>query len=168
MSNNDNFSVMEHLPILPAVYTKEAFSGEFVYTQSPFVYTTPASLFTKTQFYKTLENQFGLIKCKYLKNPPNSLYDWHCDRSRHCALNWIVKTTPDARTFYRSENKHKFFWDLDQVDYRESYPTLLNTKNEHCVYNNSTEERIILSLSICDYPYHQVREFLKLLDITAY
>jgi len=168
------FSPLLNLPPLPKLYIKEGLGSVFNFSDpskgETFVYATPAVLFSKTKFVELLKEKFNTeIICRYLKNPPNSIYDWHTDRFRLTAINWIVKSNPEARVWYRSNNQHKLFWDLEEVTYQDHYPTLLDTKQEHSVFNNSDEERIILSLSLTDGPtYQEVVDFLTSLKITQY
>jgi hypothetical protein len=168
------FTPLLNLPPLPALYIKEGLGSTFNFSDptkgETFVYTTPAILFSKTEFVRSLREKFDKqIICRYLKNPPNSIYDWHTDAYRLTAINWIVKSNPDARVWYRSNNRHKLFWDLKEVVYQDHYPTLLDTKQEHSVFNNSNEDRIVLSVTIVNGPtYQEVLDFLTSLSITKY
>lgn len=163
------FCQLSNLPPLPPEIIAEGLADGYEYTTSPFACAKLATLFRKTDFYNLSKNYFGDVGCKYLKNPPNSYYEWHVDKKRNCALNWIIKTNPDARTFYRNNNQSKFFWELEEVVYNAEFPTLLDTKQEHCVFNNCPEERTILSMSIfSDHSYADVLAFLQSLDIKKY
>jgi hypothetical protein len=168
------FSPLLNLPPLPKIYINEGLSSTFNFSDlnktEIAVYTTPALLFSKSKFVELLENQFNTrIICRYLKNPPNSIYDWHTDIFRLTAINWIVKSNPNARVWYRSNNRHRLFWDLEEVVYQDHYPTLLDSKQEHSVFNNSAEERIILSVTIFNGPsYQELLNFLSALNINQY
>jgi len=167
MSNK--FYQLINLPTLPTEIIADGLANGFEYTESPYAHAKRAALFHETEFSKLLKHQFGTIGAKYLKNSPNSFYDWHTDKIRNCSLNWIIKTNPGAKTFYRSNNHDKFLWDLEEVVYHASCPTLLDTTQEHCVINNHSEERIILSVSILDgHSYADVLAFLKSINIEKY
>lgn len=163
------FYQLTNLPPLSQEIVADGLADGFEYTVSPYAYAKPATLFYDTEFYQLLTDQFGKVGCKYLKNPPNSYYDWHTDKIRNCALNWIIKTNPGAKTFYRANNQSRFFWDLEEVSYNTTCPTLLDTKQEHCVFNNNPEDRVILSVTILnDHSYNDVLEFLTSVDIKKY
>jgi len=163
------FYQLTNLPPLPQEIVADGLTDGFEYTASPYAYAKRATLFYDTEFYKLLKNQFGEVGCKYLKNAPNSFYDWHTDKIRNCALNWIISTNPNAKTFYRSNNHNKFFWDLEEVIYNIDCPTLLDTKQEHCVFNNHFDYRTILSVTILNnHLYDDVLEFLKSVNIEKY
>lgn len=163
------FFQIKNLPPLPELYVKEGLDNGFEFSASPYILAKPATLFNSTNFRKILDNRFGEVVCRYLKNPPNSLYDWHIDKVRRCSLNWIIKTNPGAKTFYRSQLRHRLFWDIEEVKYDIECPTLLDTKQEHCVFNNWPEDRIILSISILnDHSYEETLEFLTSLNIDQY
>jgi hypothetical protein len=61
-------------------------------------------------------------------------------------------------------NKKTLLYNLTEVLYNGHKPTLLNTKQEHCVINNSDDGRVILSLTIFDTTYDEALLFLKQLD----
>lgn len=166
---SDKFYQLINLPPLPKEIIADGLSDGFEYTVSPYAYAKRAALFHETEFCKLLKHRFGTIGAKYLKNAPNSFYDWHTDKIRNCSLNWIIKASSGAKTFYRDKNHNKFFWNLEEVIYNVSCPTLLDTTQEHCVFNNSPDERTILSVSILDgQSYQDVLEFLQTLNISNY
>lgn len=172
------FTELLNLPQLSDLYINEGLNSPFKYTEPnsvndgrtlSSVYATLANSFSKTDFVRLLEKRFGNVVARYLKNPPHSIYDWHIDKNRLCTINWIVKSNTDARVWYRSNNQHRLFWDLEEITYQEHYPTIFDTSVEHSVFNNSDEERIILSLSLTDGPtYQEVVDFLTSLKITQY
>lgn len=163
------FAHLTNLPALSSAYIREGLIDDFQYVTNPYVYVRPAKFFTACAFYKQLEQKFGRIMCRYLKNPPYSLYDWHSDEMRNCAINWIIKTNPEARTFHRRNNHDKRFWDVEEITYRTDCPTLIDTSVEHCVFNNWHEDRIILSLSFLEkHTYDTVLEYLSAQTVDRY
>lgn len=162
----DPFFQLRNLPALPDFLIDEAMADEPVYEywQKPFVLTRISSLFQTTPLGQALVDKFGDIAARYYKTPSHSYYDWHLDGKRKCALNWLVKTNPEARTFYRDRRHNLLFWDLIEARYDLDHPTLIDTQREHCVYNNGDDERIILSVSIFnDHSYLDVLYFLAAL-----
>lgn len=163
------FFQLTNLPPLPPEIIADGLNGGFEFTVSPYALAKRAELFYATDFYKLLSDHFGKVHCKYLQNPANSYYEWHTDKTRQSALNWVIETNPRAGTFFRNNNQSKFFWDLEEVVYSDQCPTLINTKQEHCVINNYPKERTILTLSISgDYSYETVLEFLQSVTISQY
>ena len=165
------FHQIKNLPALPDFIINEALSAEpaYQYWQKPFVLTKVSDLFQHTLIGKILVEKFGNIAARYYKTPAHSYYDWHVDGSkignRKCALNWIVKTNSESRTFYRKHHHNLLFWDLIEACYGLDCPTLLDVQQQHCVFNNGDDERIILSISIYnDHSYLDVLEFLTSLD----
>lgn len=163
------FYQLTNLPPLPQEIVADGLADGFEYTVSPFAYAKRAALFHDTNFCKMLKDQFGTIGAKYLKNFPNSFYDWHTDKIRNCSLNFIIRSNPGAKTFYRNNQHDKFFWELEEVQYSSNCPTLLDTTHEHCIFNNYPEERTILSVSFLDHDsYADVLALLKSLTISKY
>jgi len=161
MSNK--FCQLPNLPVLPENIIVDGLTDGFEYTALPFTYAKKAPSFHETAFYKLLEKQFGEenCNCKYLKNPSNSYFDWHTDKIRKCALNYIVSNNPNAKTFYRTYLGNKMFFELEEVIYSEQIPTLIDTTHEHCVFNNHPEERVIFTISILNHSYQEVLKFLQ-------
>lgn len=164
-------TVLYNLPQLPQVYMDEGINSNFNYTESHGkTYACEAVSFSKTKFFSLLQEKFGETKARYLKNPPYSLYDWHTDRLRDCGIHWTVRTNPDASVWYRSNNRDKLFWDLEKAQYQDHYPSLFDTTAEHSVFNNSDQERIILSVTIYNGrpSYQTLLAFLQSLRIEEY
>jgi len=164
----NKFCQLPNLPALPENIIADGLADGFEYTDLPFTYTKKDLAFHTTVFYKLLEKQFGKENCepKYLKNAPNSFYDWHTDKARKCALNYIVRTNSNAKTFYRTPLPTKMFFELEEVIYSDQFPTLIDTTHEHCVFNNHPEERVILTISIWNHSYQEVLKFLQSVEIT--
>jgi hypothetical protein len=165
-----NYSQLINLPALPMPYINEGLeSDNFEFFDGPYVCAKPAKMFATTDFYKLLQDKFGSIMCRYLKNPPNSFYDWHIDKNRNCGINWVIKSNAHAKTFYRSENHHKLFWNIEEIKYTHAVPTLIDTSQQHCVFNNYHDDRIVMSLSIFNnHTYQSVLEYLTSLTIIKY
>jgi hypothetical protein len=164
------FKTLSHLPEFPARCVEEALRAKYEVSYKPNQIKAPSS-FNNTKFVKLLQSKFGRCGGVYMKNTPMTLYDWHIDIGRKCSLNWVLKNN-NATTLYRrhiaGDNGEKSLqYAIEEVMYELYKPTLLNVLEEHCVVNNTNEERIIFSLSI-DAPYEEVSEFLSNLNITNY
>lgn len=169
------FCKLANYPILSKKYIDEACNSNFKISLAPNLWLAPTT-FKNSTFVKNIENHFK-TQCvlKYHLNIPNSYYDWHIDARRDCALNWLIKTNDNSSVFYREviekavpTNHRPLFYRLIEAEYELYKPTLLNTKFEHCVVNNSDEERIILSLSIVDVNYDQALDYFINLQISDY
>jgi hypothetical protein len=164
---------LPNLPLLPQKFIDEGLAANYPLKFLPTGYYSPSS-FTQTNFVKRLEKEFGFCCSGFLKNLPNSYYDWHIDLDRYCAINWVIKTNPRAVTMYREiiptppEIKKKFLYNIFEVEYSLAAPTLLNTAEEHCVVNPHHEERIILTTIIKPAKFVDVRDFLSQLQIIEY
>jgi hypothetical protein len=179
MSNK--FTHLPNLPELPEYLIQDALTSEYTVNDYPNVIRAKAYKFEATDFFKKFLLAVGSCNAHYLKNFPNSLYDWHIDRKRQCGINWVIKTNPKASTFFRTHYDHEFlyanrvaknerilFWDIQEVDYTPLKPTLMNTTMEHCVVNNYPEDRIILTVNCKDSAYHDVKAYLESLNIDSY
>jgi hypothetical protein len=170
-------SYFQHLdlPELPQKYIDEGLNADYRIINSPRLFWADCS-FSETEFFKKVNAKFGNCYVKYYLNPPSSYYDWHVDMNRFCTINWVVKSNPEARTFYRepiqelvSPDKDPIFFHLTELKYQGRKPTLLNATIKHCVANNWPETRIILSMSLFKpTTYEQALEFLQTIKIDEY
>lgn len=170
--NMSKFFTNLDFPELPKKYIQEALNSKFICRKNPTLYLAESS-FNETSLFKVLDTKFGNCHSFYSLNPPNSLYDWHIDVQRKTVINWVIKSNPEARTYYREpitesdwngipgSQKKPIMWNLTQVKYDSTKPTLLDISQEHCVINDWPEDRIILSLCINELvPYQDVLDFL--------
>jgi hypothetical protein len=160
--------LLDNLPELTPEMLNEALTNEYWNTERPFMCISGAYTMRRTKFVEHLENTFGKVTVCFLKTSPYQLYDWHTDPTRSCAINWLVKSNPGAITLHRWNNTGRYYWDIEEVKYQLLKPTLFNVKQDHCVINNFGDERIILSISVMEYPYDEVLTYLKNLDIEKY
>jgi len=166
---NDFHTCFSNFPILPNSIIEEANNSNYKKCEHPYSFSAVAMAIRDTVFYKNLSSVFGDISADYIKNEPNSLYDWHTDFNRSCSVNWVIKTSPSAFTFFRSNRREPFFWDLEQVKYDLYKPTVLDTTKNHCIINNHHKERIIMSISIYKKKaYNDVVDYFKNLSIDSY
>ena len=170
---DEKFFSFANLPALTSDVIQDALTAEYEISEMPSLLRAEANLFKQTDFYKKFDQHFGKCGAYYLKNYPMMLYDWHIDRNRTCAVNWVIKSGPRSATFHRDtyqndlltknrleKNLKILFWDLTEIEYRQYYPTLIRTDIEHCIVNNDPEDRIILSLSTLNGGYEEVKDFL--------
>jgi hypothetical protein len=175
----EKFFHLSNLPILSEKYITEALETDYQFTDYPNIYRGESS-FGHSGFCGLLKNRFGEVSANFCKNLPRSVYNWHIDSSRESAINWVIKTNPMAKTYYRNEydndilthnrlkdNKRVLFFELEEVDYTILKPTLLNTTFNHMVINDSDEDRIILTVTV-PATYHEIKEFINILTIGHY
>jgi len=167
-----NYYCLEHFPDLSSRYIKEGMNATYKLNVSPNDYRA-GTMFNNSNFIRSLKNLIGDVSALWIKNPPNSLYDWHIDKNvRQCSINFPINDT-GGRAFYRSklyddvENK-SLYYTLDEVKYILYKPTILNVKHEHCVMNMSNQERIILSLCVKEASYDETVAALKDVKISEY
>lgn len=169
------FYKFNNYPDLPKKYIDEACASDFTISLAPNLFLAPTS-FHNSAFVHNIQEHFK-TQCvlKYHLNVPNSYYDWHKDARRECAVNWLIKTNNESSVYYREviqeaipDNHDPLFYKLIKAEYQLYKPTLLNTKFDHCVINDSSETRIILSMSIVNISYENVLDYLKNLDNVIY
>lgn len=157
------------LPSLDNYFIQEAYNSDFELVKTPSSLIRANSSFLFNNFSKMVSSSLGEVGTSYHKQLPHSLYDWHVDNNRSCAILWIIKTNPQANTFYREAVPDtRLMYNITEVDYTIYKPTLLNTKYEHCVINNGDEDRITLNMSIFNTPYEKALEFFQNLKINSY
>jgi len=170
-------------PELPEKYIEEAKNSKYQLRNTPTLYWAD-STFYETSFFKILEKEFKECDVTYSMNPPNSSYEWHIDMERNVTINWVIKTNPEARTFFKEPitdddwygftdngvpEKKPVICKLTELKYNSNKPTILDVTKQHCIYNNWSEERIILSLSVMgNTSYKEVVEFLQDIKIESY
>ena len=119
------------------------------------------SSFIKTKFVRDLEKNLGTIDCRYLYNPPWSLYDWHQDIAGHrSCINFLLTNTPGARTIHKFPMDVRLHYQVSTVEYKLFRPVLFNTKIDHCVINMTDKHRYMLSVMIMDSSYDDAKKFL--------
>lgn len=178
---SENFYHLTNLPPLSSDLIEEGLNADYYWNLNPNTFKSDAPSFKSTFFFKLLEKQFGICNASYIKNFPFMLYDWHMDQQRASSINWVIKTNPKASTFYRDyyegdpfskkmaeHGRRPLFWKLQEVNYTLFKPTILNTSVPHSVINNSSEERIILSVSVHSASYDNLKDFLSHLMIDSY
>jgi hypothetical protein len=167
--HNKFFTHLNNLPVLPANIIQEGLNCNFRLVSEPSRLYVGKTSFNETNFYKQLQNTFKEVGTSYRYTPANSIYDWHIDNKRVCAILWPIKNNSSAATFYRGSKSIKnIFYDLTEVDYTLYKPTLLNTTYEHCVINNYNEPRIVLSVSLFDISYEDAIPLLQNINCEHY
>lgn len=163
------FHHLINFPKLDEVYIDDALKSTYTFHEYPVSYSAGSLRFKNTNFFKLMKLKFGANNPSFIKLNPWTLYNWHTDKERNCAINWVLKSNPKASTLYKDTLERKHIHDIVEVDYRLLYPTILDTTHPHCVINNSDEERIILSLSIDrNFDYVSVRNYLSNIKVVNY
>ena len=170
------FKHLTNLPVLPDKYILEGLYSKFELIKRPNLLRGVSS-FEETSFFKLLKDRYEICYVSYCQSPANSCYNWHIDLNRNVGINWVIKTNTKAGTYYKEpieefnpgEGVNPLFHKLIEVDYKLYNPMLLNTGLEHCVINNYSETRIIMTLSILNNAkFAEVSDFLSKLNIESY
>lgn len=172
-----NHCLLTHFPDLPLRYYEEYRNAKYNLEFHPNVLSGACS-FTESALARRINSHFNIdIWARYHKMPARTMYDWHRDQGgRQCALNWIIKPTPDSYCFFghhkkqfRSREEYDqdliYFFDIDPVVYVDRKPTLLNVRNRHLIVNNSDQDRIIMSVSL-SVDYNTALKYLQGLSLT--
>lgn len=106
-----------------------------------------------------LINKFGSEKklCLF-RLPPKICYSWHTDAKRQASVNMLIKGF-DSICAFGTESLEKKFIDLDKIEHKKDTYYLMNVKEPHTVFNFD-QERYVVSISIPDTPYNEVRDYL--------
>jgi hypothetical protein len=119
---------------------------------------------------------FKISDAGFLKRRPNTIYHPHVDPKRTFALNMLLTDEePDTEGTYvvnagikNNDGAPEFlFATHGRVSYTKNCFTVLNTKKIHYAINNSSEDRVILSIGCNEIPYETViqsiaKDLLKL------
>lgn len=168
--NEKYFCHFPNLPELSKDFITRAMSLEYPLLQhhTSRLYANFNDQFWETNFFKTLTKDLGRCGTGLFYYPEFSTYDWHTDKRRRCSLNWVIKTNPKAATFYKEPipetiraDGTTIFNKLIEIDYTIYRPTLLNIDIPHCAMNNYNDSRIILSMSMFESEYEDVKNYLK-------
>jgi hypothetical protein len=106
-----------------------------------------------------LINRFGSEKklCLF-RLPPKICYSWHRDAKRQASINMLIKGF-DSICAFGTESLEKKFINLDKIEHERDTYYLMNVKESHTVFNFD-QERYVVSISIPDTPYAEVRDYL--------
>jgi hypothetical protein len=114
---------------------------------------------------------FKISDAGFLKRRPTAFYHPHMDPKRTFALNMLLTDEePDKEGTYVVHTgiyNNAPFAGSKRVSYTKNCFTVLNTKKIHYAINNSTADRIILSIGCNEIPYETViqsiaKDLLKL------
>jgi hypothetical protein len=163
------FYQLDHLPLIGKEFVNEGINGNF---ESPLAEidgtrtsrTTKAkTTFTNSTLIQDLKQKLSPnVHACFFRNDPYSLYDWHTDSvgNRKCVINYPLTHNIGALTLFR-ESVSRLNYKIAECPYILYTPILLNVDLEHCVINNSSNYRYILSISLPDVNFEQAREFFK-------
>lgn len=163
------FATLHNLPTFPERCIQEALTAKYTQTYKPDQLRAFSS-FNSTPFVQRIQEKFGKCGGLYMKNLPMTCYDWHIDMNRQCSINWLLCNIGGS-AFYRehidSNVGTSITYKIKKVQYQLYKPTMLDVTKEHCVINDTDEDRIIFSLSI-DAPFNEVYKYLSTLHIDDY
>jgi len=162
-----NFTYITTLPVLPDHYINEGMAANFQLKFRPCSYRVRSSFF-HSKLATMLRNKFGTCWAEYISFKAGSYYDWHCDFSRKCALNWLINTSPRSIAMYRElvltppgTPTQTILFDMEEINYTLYHPVVLNTHHEHAVINPGPEDRILLSVTVENVEYYELLEWLS-------
>ena len=166
MEAGNFFQHLNNFPALPSIYVEEALASNYGLADSTKIYSANSEIFKKSKFYKILLNQFGYVNADFLKVSSKTIYNWHRDKGRKCALNWpLISDTKNLTLIKDSTIKQQIF-EFQEVEYVNLKPTLLNTTYSHCVINPTQTDRLILTVSVHENcSYENMKSFLNTLNI---
>jgi len=148
--------------LLSTMY-QEASVVENYYLSPVKVLRCDVSPFLKSELSKIINAP--IADCGFLKTPPLKTYPIHVDAFRIAAINMpMFEDTPGFKSFIVIGNN------LELVEYRRNYFTMVNVTKLHGVKNENTEkERIILSIGFKNHSYNDLKEMhrnLELINVT--
>ena len=172
----DCFHHLSNFPTLDKKYVDEAVAGVYPELPSPETPDIPTpraitvnSSFRHTNFFKSLENQFGSMICVYIRSFPSSTYDWHRDIFKKVTINFILHDVKNSLVLFRDKvhGIDRMQYNIKQAIYTPLKPTILDTRIQHCVINLDNSYRYILNLGFTDdrVYYKDVKNFLTSLPV---
>jgi hypothetical protein len=169
---NNTFYHCTHLPLLDSKYITEASTGDYVGPSGPTSVQTikTASTFQETEFCYNLLKEFGYVKSLYLRMPPHTVYDWHTDLERKCAINFLLTDDPDCLTLFREPiDNNRLLYNIKKCNYTLLQPTVFNTTISHCIINHSDNFRHLLTVTVgFKTNFEDVQNFLSNYQTTGY
>ena len=166
----DLFYTCDHFPEVGKKYVDEALSLSYVERLTPSLFIGGlAQTFADTEFYKNLSTSLPCSSPLYVKWPANTYYTWHVDGfNRQASLNIPLIASDKCVTMFKTKKENSKFENLFQVPYIMYKPTILNVRQEHGVFNFSSQDRYVLNLSFNTVPYKVVIEYFKNLKVVNY
>jgi hypothetical protein len=168
--SNRYFYQLDNIPTLGEKYINEGITGKY---QLPPPENdnirTPRTIKAKTTFANSAlvqdlqKNLSPNLHVCFIRNDPHSCYDWHNDSlvgNRKCVINYLLSAGTGAITLFR-QPVSRITYKITECPYVLYTPMLLNVAHDHCVINNSTDYRYILSVSLPDVTFDQAVEFFK-------
>ena len=170
-----SFYHLPHLPKLELEYIQPAFTTEYILPEPEFngVKTSRSvwanSPFSETKFFQDLQTHVGKpFTALYYKFEPMTVYDWHTDRDRNCAINFILSPDPNYMTIFREPTNNRILYNIKICDYTLYCPTLFNTCVSHTVINYSNMPRYILTVASKTATLSEVKDFVDNYTISSY
>jgi hypothetical protein len=166
MTYNNLYTCFDNYPELCNSYIQEALSCNYTEHHRPHDYRAGCS-FNSSNFINILKNNIGDVSALWIKNPPNTIYDWHIDNNiRQCSINFVIQQSVNSIAMYREPipqtgTDRIIYYKIHKVKYVLYKPTVLNVKEEHSVINPSDQDRIILSLCVKESSYKQTVNFMN-------
>jgi hypothetical protein len=147
------FVNLNHLPLLDEKYVKELESSTF---PDPLTFIGSAtgtlnrikSSFSDTKFCNDIRQEFKvLVFADFYKVEPYTFHKWHRDAIRNVAVNFTLYDNPGSMSLFGDPTSPVHF-SITECKYNLRQATLFNTGHRHCILNNSSEPRYLLSVSL--------------------
>ena len=94
-----------------------------------------------------------------MRMEPNTIYNWHKDGNRKCAINMLVNDAPSKCVFNVSTDG--YMTKYAELKYKEETYYLFNTEEPHMIVNGD-KPRYLMSINFgSELTYHQLIELVK-------
>jgi hypothetical protein len=169
MEAGNFFYLLSNFPELPKSYLEEALNSKYVYKEYPISYSASCEIFKESKLYNILLKQFDYVDANFLKVPSKTIYNWHMDKGRKCAINWPIVNDSKCLTLVKESTERQHIFQFEEVEYVNLKPTILNTTYPHSVINSTQTDRLILTVNVDEKcSYEELKLFLNTLDINEY
>ena len=169
------FTPLGLLPLLSQKYINEGLLGDYqlppleVNSKRTSRSVSAPTTFASSAFAQDLSQKLNTtVRALLLRFGPYSLYDWHSDIDRFCAINFLLNTAPNSMTLFRQQTDNRLTYDIIDCPYVLYQPMLFNVCKEHCIINNGNNFRYLMTVTISDVTFEDAVEFFKTYTIGNY
>jgi hypothetical protein len=111
------------------------------------------------EIVKIIDKFSGEKRMAFLKLPPNTCYGWHQDVSRQASINMLIKGV-NSMCIFGTKSIEEQFINLKKLEYKKNRYYLMDVTNPHTVFNFEEEERFVITISIAEASYIEIRNYL--------
>lgn len=147
------FVNLAHLPLLNDAYVTELEGAKFMdplhFINEPTgTINRVRSSFINTKFCQDIAEHFEVkVLAEFYKVEPYTFHKWHRDAIRNIAVNFTIYDNPGSMSLF-GESVSPVHFDITECQYELRRPMLFNAGQRHCIINNSSEPRYLLSVSL--------------------